>query len=104
MYILLIAFMSLNKNKRILKIRKKLDILDNKMLNIIKIRTNLVHQVLQNKTSKKQIVDKKRINVILKNIKKKSRKKKIDVIVTEKIWKSMIRSFIDYEYRNFDKK
>ena len=76
MYILLIAFMSLNKNKKILKIRKKLDILDSKMLNIIKIRTNLVRQVLQNKTSKKQIVDKKRINVILKNIKKKSIKKK----------------------------
>ena len=46
--------MSLNKNKKILKIRKKLDILDSKMLNIIKIRTNLVHQVLRNKTSKKQ--------------------------------------------------
>ena len=68
--------MQLNKNKKILKIRKKLDILDGKMLNIIKIRTSLVHQVLQNKTSKKQIVDKKRINVILKNIKKKSIKKK----------------------------
>ena len=64
--------MSLNKNKKILKIRKKLDILDNKMLNIIKIRTNLVHQVLKNKTSKKQIVDKKRISLILKKIKKKS--------------------------------
>ena len=76
MYILLIAFMSLNKNKKILKIRKKLDILDNKMLNIIKIRTNLVHQILQNKTSKKQIVDKKRINKVLKKIKKNSVKKK----------------------------
>ena len=54
MYILLIAFMSLNKNKKILKIRKKLDILDSKMLNIIKIRTNLVHQVLQNKTNKRR--------------------------------------------------
>ena len=51
--------MSLNKNKKILKIRKKLDILDSKMLDIIKTRTHLVHQVLQNKTSKKQIVDKK---------------------------------------------
>ena len=96
--------MSLNKNKKILKIRKKLDILDSKMLNIIKIRTNLVHQVLLNKTSKKQIVDKKRINVILKNIKKKSIKKKLDVKLTRNIWSSMIKAYIDFEYRKFKKK
>ena len=96
--------MSLNKDKKILKIRKKLDILDSKMLNIIKIRTNLVHQVLQNKTSKKQIVDKKRINVILKNIKKKSIKKKLDVKLTRNIWSSMIKAYIDFEYRKFKKK
>ena len=104
MYILLIAFMSLNKNKKILKIRKKLDFLDSRMLDIIKIRTNLVNQVLQNKTSKKQIVDKKRINVILKNIKKKSIKKKLDVKLTRNIWSSMIRAYIDFEYRKFKKK
>ena len=93
--------MSLNKNKKILKIRKKLDILDSKMLNIIKIRTNLVHQVLLNKTSKKQIVDKKRINVILKNIKKKSIKKKLDVKLTQRMWSNMIKAYIDFEYRKF---
>ena len=96
--------MSLNKNKKILKIRKKLDILDSKMLNIIKKRTNLVHQVLQNKTSKKQIVDKKRINVILKNIKKKSIKKKLDIKLPRHIWSSMIKAYIDFEYRKFKKK
>ena len=96
--------MSLNKNKKILKIRKKLDFLDSRMLDIIKIRTNLVNQVLQNKTSKKQIVYKKRINVILKNIKKKSIKKKLDVKLTRNIWSSMIRAYIDFEYRKFKKK
>ena len=74
------------------------------MLNIIKIRTNLVHQVLLNKTSKKQIVDKKRINVILKNIKKKSIKKKLDVKLTQHIWSNMIKAYIDFEYRKFKKK
>ena len=96
--------MSLNKNKKILKIRKKLDVLDNKMLNIIKIRTNLVHQVLRNKTSKKQIIDKKRISVILKNIKKKSIKKKLDIKLTQSIWSNMIKAYIDFEYRKFKKK
>ena len=91
-------------NKNILKIRKKLDILDNQLLNIIKIRTKLVNQVLQNKIFKKDIVDKKRISVILRNISRKSKRKKIDPKITNRVWKSMISAFIDYEYRNFKKK
>jgi len=91
-------------NRNILKIRKKLDILDNQLLLIIKKRTNLVNQVIQNKTFKKDIIDKKRISVILKNISKKSKSKNIDPKITKKIWKSMISAFIDYEYRNFKKK
>ena len=69
------------KNKNLLLIRKKLDKLDNNLLNIIK----------------------KRISIILKNIKRKSRKRKIDQKITEKIWKAMIRAFIDYEFRKFKK-
>ncbi len=91
-------------NKNILKIRKKLDKLDNYFLNLIKKRTLLVDKVLKNKNYKKDIVDKKRIKIILKNINKKSRLKKIDPKITELIWKSMIKAYIDYEFRNFKKK
>ena len=91
-------------NKNILIIRKKLDKLDNSLLNIIKKRTKLVDAVIKNKRYKKDIVDKKRIVVILKNILKKSKKKNIDPKITNKIWKSMIKAFIDYEYRNFKNK
>ena len=63
-------------NKNIIKIRKKLDKLDDKLLIIIKKRTNLVNQVILNKKFKKDIVDKKRISIILKNIAHKSKKKK----------------------------
>tara|TARA_Y100000591_G_C21827399_1_gene697492 strand:+ start:1338 stop:1619 length:282 start_codon:yes stop_codon:yes gene_type:complete len=91
-------------DKKIIKIRKKLDKLDNLFLNIIKKRTKLVDQVLANKKFKNQIIDKKRIRVILKNISKKSKIKKIDPKITNKIWRSMINAFIDYEYRNFKKK
>ena len=90
-------------NKKILKIRKELDKLDNKLLDIIKKRTKLVNLVIKNKSFKKDIVDKKRISVILRNIASKSKKKKIDPKITNRIWKSMIRAFIDYEYRNFKK-
>ena len=91
-------------NKNILKIRKELDKLDNNLLKIIKVRTKLIDKVIKNKKLKKDIVDKKRISVILRNIEKKSRQKKIDVEITQKIWKSMINAYIDYEYRNFKKK
>ena len=63
-------------NKNILKIRKKLDNLDNHLLDLIKKREHLVNQVLENKKYKKDIVDKKRIAVIIRNIKKKSISKK----------------------------
>tara|TARA_B100000579_G_C22807240_1_gene843194 strand:- start:1170 stop:1460 length:291 start_codon:yes stop_codon:yes gene_type:complete len=96
--------MSLSKKTNIVKIRKKLDLLDNKLLDIINKRTGLVKKILQNKSSKKQIVDKRRIKIILKNIKKKSIKRKIDPKLTEMIWKGMIKGYINYEYRNFKKK
>ena len=92
------------KNKNILLIRKKLDKLDNSLLNIIKRRSKLVDQVIKNKKFKKDIVDRKRIKTILKNIKIKSKKRNLDTKITQKIWISMINAFIDYEYRNFKKK
>ena len=91
-------------NPNIIKIRQKLDKLDNDFLKLIKKRTILVNQVLSNKKFKKEIVDKKRIELILKNIVKKSKRKNIDHIITKKIWSSMIRAYIDYEYRNYKKK
>lgn len=91
-------------NKNILKIRKDLDKLDDLFLQLIKKRTNLVNKVLDNKKFKKDIVDTKRIAVILKTINNKSKKKKIDPLITNKIWKSMIRAYINYEFRNFKKK
>ena len=91
-------------NNNILKIRKKLDKLDNDLLKILKKRSNLVDIVIQNKVFKKDIVDKKRIAIILRNIQKKSKKNNIDPKIALRIWKSMIKAFIDYEYRNFKKK
>ena len=91
-------------NKKILKIRKKLDKLDNNLLEILKKRSKLVDIVIKNKKFKKDIIDKKRISVILKKIHKKSKEKKIDPKITNKVWKSMIRAFIDYEYKNFKSK
>ncbi len=96
--------MSPLKKEKLIKIRKELDKLDDSLITIIKKRTNLVKKVLALKEKKNQIVDQKRINVILKNIKKKSIKNKIDPKITNKIWKNMIFAYIDFERRNFYKK
>ena len=91
-------------NKNILKIRIKLDKLDNSFLKLIKKRSYLVDKVLKNKQFKKDIIDKKRISKILKIINIKSKKLNIDPKITKKIWVSMIKAYIEYEYRNFKKK
>tara|TARA_Y100000992_G_C20987218_1_gene360197 strand:- start:67 stop:357 length:291 start_codon:yes stop_codon:yes gene_type:complete len=96
--------MSPFKIKKLNKIRIQLDKLDNSLLKLIKKRTNLVKKVLALKEKKNQIVDRKRIKIILKNIKKKSIKNNIDPKITNKIWKNMISAYIDFERRNFKKK
>ena len=93
------------KNKKKLNIlRKKLDNLDSKLLNVIKIRTDIIKKVILLKTNKKDIVDKKRISYILRKIKKNSLKKKIDPSITYKIWKCMIWTYISFERKNFKKR
>ena len=96
--------MSPLKRKKLGKIRSELDKLDNSLIKLIKKRTNLVNQVLKLKDKKKEIIDNKRINIILRNIRRKSIINKIDPKITNRIWKNMIWSYIDYEKRNFKKK
>ena len=96
--------MSPLKKKKLSKIRNDLDKLDDSLIKIIKKRTNLVKKVLALKEKKNQIVDVKRINLILKNIRKKSLKNNIDPKITNRIWKNMISAYIDFERRNFKKK
>ena len=96
--------MSPTNQKKLNKIRKKLDKLDDSFINLIKKRTNLVKKVLALKNKKNQIIDQKRIKTILKNIRKKSLNNNIDPRITNRIWKNMIWSYIDFEKRNFKKK
>ena len=96
--------MSPTNKKKLNQLRIKLDKLDNELLKIIKKRSLLVNEVLKVKVHKKDIIDQQRINFILNKIKKKSIQSKIDPKITNRIWKNMIWSFIDYEKRNFKKK
>ena len=96
--------MSPINKKKLNLLRVKLDKLDTELLKLIKKRSNLVNEVLKVKIHKKEIIDQKRIKFILKKIKKKSTQMNIDPKITNRIWKNMIWSFIDYERRNFRKK
>jgi len=96
--------MSPTNKKKLDLIRIKLDRLDTELLKLIKKRSNLVNDVLKLKIHKKEIIDQKRINFILKEIKNKSIQLNVDPKITNRIWKNMIWSFIDYEKRNFKKK
>ena len=96
--------MSPKNIKKLNILRNKLDKIDNRLIDIIKIRTDLVTEVVKLKDYKNQIIDKKRISIILKKIKKKSISKKIDPKITNRIWKNMIWSYINYERKIFKKK
>ena len=96
--------MSPINKKKLNKLRENLDKLDNSFIKLIKKRTKIVKQVLKLKEYKSEIVDKRRINFILSQIRKKSIKNNIDPKITNRIWKNMILSYIDYEKRNFRKK
>ena len=96
--------MPLNNKKKLIIQRRKLDKLDNKLLSLIKIRTEIIKKVISLKNNKKEIVDKKRIAYILRKVKKASIKRKIDPTITNKIWKNMIWSYIDFERKIFKKK
>ena len=96
--------MSPNNKKKLLILRKNLDKVDDRLLSILKIRSNYVKEVLSIKEFKKEIIDRKRIKIILRNIQRKSIKKGIDTKISYRIWKNMIYAFIDYEFRNFKKR
>ena len=96
--------MSPIKQKKLNKLRSQLDKLDNSFIKLVKKRTQLVKKVLKLKDYKNQIVDKKRIKFILNQIRKKSLKNNIDPKITNRIWKNMIWSYIDFERRKFKKK
>ena len=90
--------------KKLRKARNKIDQLDNSIFSLIKRRTHIVNYMLGLKQFKNQIVDRKRIKIILKNIRSKSIKNGVDPKITTRIWKAMIWGYVDYQRKNFKRK
>ena len=93
------------KNKiKLNLLRKKIDKIDLQLLQIIKKRTEIIKKVLLLKSNKNEVIDKKRISIILRRIKEESLRKNIDPKITHRIWKNMIWSYINFEKKNFKRK
>ena len=84
-------------------IRKQLDELDLKILDLLSERKVLVSEIVKYKT-RDQIVDNKRIKAIMNRLKEESKKKQIPYEIVRGVWDSMIKSFITFEQNIFDKK
>ncbi len=90
--------------KKLRVARNKVDQIDKKIFDLIKMRTEIVKYMLNLKKYKKQIVDRKRIDDIFKKIKNKSVRYGIDSKLTSRIWKSIIWSYVEFQRRKFKKK
>ena len=92
-------------NKQMLnKARVEIDKIDEKLLPLIVKRSKMVNIALEAKIKKSQIIDQKRIKLILTKVGKAAKSKSADPNLIKSIWKSMIWNFIDYEKKEFKKR
>ena len=83
------------------ELRKDIDEIDLKILDLIQKRKDLVTEVVKLK-QRDQIVDQKRIEFILNKLRKEALSRGLDIEFIEEIWTLMIKNFIKYEEKIFD--
>ncbi len=76
--------------RNIQKIRSSIDIIDKKIIRLLGLRKKQVLKIAKYK-NKKTIVDKKRINQIMKTIKTESKRNKIDYVLVKNFWNKLIQ-------------
>ena len=82
--------------KNILKIRYTIDTIDKQIIKLLGLRKKQVLKIAKYK-NKRTIVDKKRINQIMKRIKAEAKKNKIDFILVKNFWNKLIQYSIKLE-------
>jgi len=92
------------KIKKMKNVRSSIDRIDDKILPLMVKRSKLVNKALELKSKRKEIVDKKRINQILKKVGSRSKKLKANPKLIQSIWIGMIKHFIEYEKKEFKKR
>ena len=82
--------------RNIQKIRSSIDIIDKKIIRLLGLRKKQVLKIAKYK-NKKTIVDKKRINQIMKRIKSDAKRNKIDYVLVKNFWNKLIQYSIKLE-------
>ena len=82
--------------KKIIKIRSTIDSIDKQIIRLLGLRKKQVLKIAKYK-NKRTIVDRKRINQIMKRIKLESKKNKIDFNLVKNFWKQLIQYSIKLE-------
>ena len=94
--------MNKKKYSNIGEVRDSIDKIDEQIIDLISARKVLVVEAVRLK-NRDQIIDKDRIERIIKKLNLEAKKKNIPDGLVEKLWRTMIKEFIDYEERIFDK-
>jgi chorismate mutase len=82
--------------RNIQKIRYNIDIIDKKIIKLLGLRKKQVLKIAKYKNTK-TIVDKKRINLIMKKVKSEAKKNKIDYVLVKNFWNKLIQYSIKLE-------
>ncbi|MEY2888340.1 MAG: hypothetical protein RL027_681 [Pseudomonadota bacterium] len=82
--------------KNIRKIRSTIDTIDKQIIRLLGQRKKQVLKIAKYK-NKRTIVDKKRINQIMKRIKAEAKKNKVDFILVKNFWNKLIQYSIKLE-------
>ena len=91
----------MKKYESLEELRKNIDEIDLKILDLIEKRKDLVTKVVRLK-KRDQIIDQKRIEFILNKLKVEASNRGLAVEFIEEIWTLMIKNFIKYEEKIFD--
>ncbi|GBL33880.1 MAG: hypothetical protein EBW92_01680 [Candidatus Fonsibacter ubiquis] len=82
--------------RNIQRIRSSIDTIDKKIIELLGLRKKQVLKIAKYK-NKKTIVDKKRINQIMKRIKSEAKRNKIDYVLVKNFWNKLIQYSIKLE-------
>ncbi len=92
-----------NNSIKMREIRKKIDSIDSRILPLMVKRSFLVNKALSLKTKKSEIVDIRRINQIKRKVAGDAKKLGANPSLISDIWLSIIKTFIQFEKKNFKK-
>jgi len=82
--------------RKIVKIRSAIDAIDKQIVKLLGLRKKQVLKIAKYK-NKKTIVDKKRINQVMKKIKAEAKKNKVDFSLVKDFWDKLIKYSIKLE-------